>query len=242
MAISSSKAKAVCSDSEWSLVVSSGKAQIKLLSAPQLRQKKERARKLRDKWRDQAQKQRRAAQAKKGARQTSSSARSDEKAELFQEVLSRFEAELAKPKSDRTAATRPRKLSPLKTRVKTHRAVRAEVRDELRETRREISVGKRSRRTATAAKAMPAAPSAAAETKSTASVDSSRSKPPTAIVTESKAARSTSAPKGLQVTKRKQRRASTQAKQDRLKAAGVVRIQKHISAQNRRRQAKRDAR
>jgi hypothetical protein len=47
---------------------------------------------------------------------------------------------------------------------------------------------------------------------------------------------------GLQTSKGRQRRARTAAKQDRLKVAGIKRVQKHISAANKRRQAKRDAR
>src|SRR5262245_26809467 len=101
MAVSLSKAKSLCTASELALVAASGKARIGTLSTPQLRLKVTQARKLRDKWRDQAAKQTRAAQAKMRGRLATASARSGEKAELFAEVLGRFDAELAKPKNER---------------------------------------------------------------------------------------------------------------------------------------------
>jgi hypothetical protein len=244
MAISPAKAKALCTASELSLVTASSKQQVMLLSMPQLRQKVERARKLRDKWRDQAAKQRRAAQAKHGARQASGNKRSAEKAELFAEVLARFEAEVAMPKRDRSDAIRARKASTLKLKKTTHSTDRAEIRKSLRQVRRKLTS---TDKPAESPKAK-VAPSSAAEAVSIQLP--ARTKPKTSkkrkIARSAKlavAARSAPpASAGLQVSKRQQARAATRVKQTRLQAAGIVRIQKHVSAQNKRRQASRDAR
>jgi hypothetical protein len=244
MAISSSNAKALCSASEFSLVVASGKDKVKTLSVPQLRQTIERARKLRDKWRDQATKQKRAAQSKKGARQTSGNARSAEKAALFDEVLTRFEAEMAKPKAERGNAKRARKAAPLKVKLKSHRADRAEVRGQLKQKRLALASSAKTKSTKPEIKEAPSPPteSVANELPSTTVASGKKRSASSAAKLVSPPATTAAAAQGLQTSKRQQLRATTRAKQHRLKAAGIVRIQKHVSAQNKRRQAKRDSR
>ena len=95
MAFTVTQAKSLCTVGELSLVRASTGDEIGKFSIVQIQQKVDRARKLRDKWRDKAEKQRRATQAAQRARDTSANARSTEKATLFGEVLARFEAQLA---------------------------------------------------------------------------------------------------------------------------------------------------
>jgi hypothetical protein len=250
MAISISKAKALCTASEFSIVKASGKDQIKLLSGPQLRQKAQQARKLRDKWRDQAATQTRAAQAKKGARQAAGNVRSKAKAGLFAEVLGRFEADLAKPKSGRGQAKRARKAVSLKTQKPDRRADRAEARGALREKKLQLKAKSRKKREAAAESAttLPADSAPASDVDSQPkpmpeqTKASPRKGPNAGPAANGKSVMSAATASGLSTSKRKQLKAKTRAKQTRLKAAGVVRIQKHISAQNKRRQAKRDSR
>ena len=96
MAISMGRAKALCTATELDVVRASTQQEIGKLTAARLRQKETQARKLRDKWRDQAASQKRSTQAKIGSRDADYNKNSAEKAELFDEVLSRFSAQLAK--------------------------------------------------------------------------------------------------------------------------------------------------
>jgi len=245
MAISAAKAKALCTASELALVTGSGKQQVKLLSAPQLRLKVQQARKLRDKWRDQAAKQQRTAQAKAGSRQPAGNARSAEKAELFAEVLGRYEAEMAKPKADRSDAVRARKAAPLKSKKASHSTERAEVRKALRQKRRKL-----------AAAGIPSAPPTKKGAPASAAEAVANELPAVTKKAAPRKKRKASAPgnpssafasaptpgTGLQVSKRYQAKANARAKQSRLQAAGIKRIQTNASARNKRRQASRDAR
>jgi hypothetical protein len=99
MAISRSSAARLCTKPELELVDASAPARLRELTPGRLRQKVERARRLRDKYRDLAKRQRLEARGKRDA-QRSRPARGNEnttrKAELFQEVLDRFEAQLAR--------------------------------------------------------------------------------------------------------------------------------------------------
>lgn len=250
MAISLAKAKGLCTASELAIVAASEKERIGTLSGPQLRMKIAQARKLRDKWRDQATKQTRAAQAKVRGRHAAGNARSSEKAELFGEVLGRFEAELAKPKSERGEAKRARKAAPLKVKGRGHRADRAEIRGALKEKKLQLKAEAREKQGAAAkVVAVPptkGAPSSAAEARALHTPGETKVVPARSLKVsrgaKSRTVATAAAAGGLKVSKRQQLKARTQAKQTRLKAAGVVRIQKHVSAQNKRRQAKRDSR
>ena len=89
MAFTVAQAKSLCTAGELSLVKASTRNEIGKLSVVQVRQKVDRARNLRDKWRDQSRDQRRATQSKQRSRETGANARSGEKATLFGEVLAR---------------------------------------------------------------------------------------------------------------------------------------------------------
>jgi hypothetical protein len=245
MATSIAQAKLLCTAPELKLVTASTRSEIGKLSTLQLEQKIKRSRALRDKWRDQSRSQRRAVQSSQRARQTDANARSAEKAELFGEVLARFEAQLNKlTAKGQTADKMLKRLSP-RTRSATHRATRAEVRDSLKEQKANLSRGKKPRKSAATA------PEPSAEEPTV--VSKPAAKPAAPAKTRGKGKKSHAGVgltaiesarelQGLHVTQAKQLRARTAAKQSRLKASGLVRIQKNASAQNKRRQAKRDSR
>lgn len=260
MAISMVRAKALCSASELELVQASTRREIGSLSAAKLRQAETRARKLRDKWRDQVASQRRASKSKAGARDTAENKRSAEKAELFDEVLGRFTAQLAKVEAKgEVVGPMGRRRSTRTARARTHRAARAEVRSELAETTRSLK-SKRKKVVPTKTNAAVAAisprpvkkaavaESVVSESQSTSAMTKGAdtgpkakrsSKPVAAGATAIVAGREA---QGLHVTKQQQLLASASAKQNRLKAGGMIRIQKNRSAANKRNQGRRDSR
>lgn len=258
MAFTVTQAKLLCNDNELSLVRASTRNEIVKFSVVQIKQKVGRARKLRDKWRDQTEKQRRATQATQRARATSANARSTEKANLFGEVLARFEAQLAALETTGVKGRPAPKRLPARARSATHRADRADIRAELKEERLALG-GSRKPKTAkpTKAKAPAAAPAAPVDERGIAAIQPApkrRSKPttiPTAKSSHGKRAHagtgmtaieSARELQGLRITKGKQLRASSAAKKSRLQASGIVRVQKNASARNKRSQGKRDSR
>jgi hypothetical protein len=254
MAISTSKAKSLCNANELALVTASARTQLNALSAPRLRQKVTLARKLRDKWRDQATSQKRTSQAKAGTRDAGDNKNSAEKAELFDEVLSRFSAQLAKAEAaGETAGPMGRRRSTKTARSRTHRASRAEVRGELAEKKRVLKAKSKKKATMSepvaAAKKkvvapvaeMPAAAPIAATTPAAEPKQKSK-RPQPLIGTHATALEAGRKAQGLRVTKQSQLAARTAAKQDRLKASGILRIQKNRSAANKRSQGRRDSR
>ena len=252
MAISLPRAKALCNANELSLLRASTRNEIGKLSSAQLKQKITRARNLRDKWNDQARSQRRATQSAQRSRQTDANARSAEKADLFGEALGRFEAQLAKLASKgRSSASAPKKIAS-RARSASHRADRAEVRDTLKGKKLVLNQKKKPAKPKTT-KPVPAPVAVfpephSAETEEHISAGSrdmpggiakKRKTHAVAGLTAMQAAREL---QGLRVSKGQQLRARTAAKQTRLQASGLIRIQKNASAANKRRQAKRDAR
>jgi hypothetical protein len=95
--ISRATASRLCTRPELDLVEASYPANAKLLSPARLRQKVGRARKLRDKYRDLARRQRSESRGKSAPRRSRPAAgheNTNRKAQLFTEVLERFEAQL----------------------------------------------------------------------------------------------------------------------------------------------------
>jgi hypothetical protein len=96
MPISSREARQLSTAGEWTLVESSLPAILSTLSPARLKAKIERARKLRNKYADLAKRQHRTARPKRsGQPKEALNARTKRKAELFAQVLSRYEARLA---------------------------------------------------------------------------------------------------------------------------------------------------
>jgi hypothetical protein len=99
MTIPRNTAQRLCTAAEFELVEASYPASAKQLSPARLRQKVQRARKLRDKYRDLAKRQRLEMRGKREAssrRPAQGHENTDRKAELFQEVLDRFETQLSR--------------------------------------------------------------------------------------------------------------------------------------------------
>lgn len=251
MAISLARAKVLCNANELSLLRASSRTEISKLSPAQLQQKITRARNLRDKWNDQALSQRRATQSAQRSRQTDDNARSAEKAEFFAVALAQFESQLAKLESTgKPAGPAVKKIAP-RARSATHRAARADVRDSLKQERLTLTKKKKPAKPETTKPAAAVvAPEPTAAEPLPPHAPAKPIAPPTRSGTGKKshagagltALQSARELQGLRVTKGQQLRARTAAKQTRLKASGILRIQKNASAVNKRRQAKRDAR
>lgn len=254
MVLTLAQAKSLCTASELTLVKASTRSEIGKYSVVQIRQKVDRARRLRDKWRDQADTQRRTTQAAHRARQVDSSVRSADKAQLFAEVLSRFEAQLVILESTGDKGRPAPKRVSSRVRSATHRAGRANIRAELKEER--LSLGKR-KKSGAPKPVKPQIPAVAA----TGEVSVAKTAVPTVrpakpTIETPKAGRGKRASvgkgltalaaarelQGLRTTKGKQLRARSAAKQSRLQASGLMRVQRNASARNKRAQGKRDAR
>lgn len=95
MAYTLKDAKPLCTKPEFELVTMAHKADLVALGPARLRQKITRVRKLRDKFRDESARQRREARGKadpRGTRAAQGNERTVKKAEIFADVLTRFEA------------------------------------------------------------------------------------------------------------------------------------------------------
>lgn len=99
MAFNRNHARPLCSDAEYQLFTASLADEIGALTPVQLRGKIQRARKLRDKYRDLEKRQRLANRARTGTKKGNrpdTNARTADKAKLFGEALARFEVKAAK--------------------------------------------------------------------------------------------------------------------------------------------------
>jgi len=97
MAINMNQVRALCTKSEKELFDSSSAKKIKELTPARLKNKVERSRKLRDKYRDLAEKQRREMRGKQPSHNPGSAKSNDAtrtKQQLFQELMERFQAAL----------------------------------------------------------------------------------------------------------------------------------------------------
>ncbi len=257
MATSLAQAKSLCTASELTLARASTRNEIGRYTVVQIRQKLDRARKLQDKWRDQSRSQRRASKAAQRSRPTDPNARSAEKAQLFREVVSRFEEQLATLEAKGRKSTPAPKRLPKRARSATHRADRADIRAELKEERSAMGGRKKPRPPKKSKSKPPAAPPITIEEAfGIAGGESTVERPAKPSIPAAKAGQGKRAHaglglsaresarefQGLRVTRGKQLRATTAAKKSRLQASGLMRVQKNASASNKRRQAKRDSR
>jgi hypothetical protein len=255
MAFSLAQAKSLCTASELTLARASTRNEIGRYSVVQIRQKLDRARKIRDKWRDQSRGQRRAAKATARSRQPDANSRSAEKAELFSEVVDRFEAQQATLEAKGRKSTPAPKRLPKRARSATHRADRADIRAELEEERAAMG-GRKKPKPAKPPISKPPATTPLTIEEAFEIPEGEAERPTKPSIPAPKMARGKRSHAGLgmtalesarefqhlRVTKGKQLRARTAAKQTRLRESGLLRIQKNASAANKRRQAKRDAR
>lgn len=130
MAISVAQARQICSKAELELVLKSTTRQIGTLDAKQLQSAIRRTRTLRDKWRDPANSQKRDSKAKDAGKRAGANEHSAEKAQLFDEALTRFEKRLSRLEGSSNGAAKP---SAGKTRTGAQQAQRPEVRSALKE-------------------------------------------------------------------------------------------------------------
>lgn len=261
------KVKALCTAAEHDLVKASRRPEIGQLDAAATKKHVTQARKLRDKWRDQATKQRRDTQQRRGARVADGEKRSEQKAEIFDAALAAFEKQLEKVSAAGGSAskTAPKKKAAKAKRSAGHRAERAVKRDSLEAVREEMNATgrptkkkvakKKVAKKATAVKATTsAAPKKKAVKKKAAKkgvyADAAKKavkqllNPPTEQDASAKSTKGTQS-EGLvgPVNAKKQRRAETVAKQERLDQSGArSRLKGHASASGRRAQGKRDSR
>ncbi|HWL07810.1 MAG TPA: hypothetical protein VNQ76_05380 [Planctomicrobium sp.] len=128
-------ARELCTQNELELYQASRGRPLSSQTAAELQKNVTRSRKLRDKWRDLATKQTRALQQVKRTRVVDKTDRSSQKAQLFQEVLERFEKRhavvSAKETREQTSAKKTSRITKTE-RNAGHRQTRAETRKELR--------------------------------------------------------------------------------------------------------------
>lgn len=257
MAISSARARQICTKAELDLVLQSTTTHIGNLDAKQLKAAIRRARTLRDKWRDLAHSQTRDTKATSPEQLGEANARSAEKGVLFDETLARFEKRLSKVEATATAGT----VSAKRSAKVNHRADRAAVRGTLNAKTEmlnasstlatEEKVAAKKPATKKAATKSPAAKPVAS--KKAAPKKKSATKPPTrksggvsakgAAAAELAAGRpvvGSAKPTGAE--KKRNLKAKTSAKATVVARSGSPRIQGHVSAQGRRNQAKRNSR
>jgi hypothetical protein len=126
MPITTREAQQLSTAGEWTLVKASQADNIRELTPARLKAKIGRARTLRNKYRDLAKRQHRKAQPRRTGRPYEAlNARTGRKAELFEQVLARFEKELARQSETKAAApTAGKRKKARKTRT-TARATKA---------------------------------------------------------------------------------------------------------------------
>lgn len=116
MAYNRKHAQSLCTDSEYQLFTASLRDEVGELTLAQLRSKIQRARNLRDKYRDLLKRQRLANRERTGTKKgerPDSNVRTANKAKLFDEVLGRFEARAGKlaMAADREAKRKAAKMA-----------------------------------------------------------------------------------------------------------------------------------
>lgn len=246
MTVPAAKVKALCTSAEASLVRASRKADLTRLDRAEVKKLADRARALRDKWRDLNRSQSRGKGATHDAAAVSNSKL---KEEIFREAQESFDAHLAKlDKDGAAAAQKPRAKVTKERRAAEHRATRAAVRKGMSAAEDLLNVEKRSKAPRHAAPPKPAAappkvaaPAAAASQPATAAKapakkGASRLTPPPAKPAKSQPLVSAVLSKG------KQRQAVAAAKQTRIAKSGkTTRLRAHVKSQGKRTQARRDA-
>lgn len=246
MPVSPSKARSLCTSAEYNLVKASTAKAIKDLSPAQLKQKVDRARKLRDKNRDLAKQQRGEARGKRKPTSTRPSKGNENtvlKSQLFDEVLSRFqkaieknEAAPAKATKKKTTAKKAGKKSAKKKTVRTPGGSTPK-----KSTSKAASKGKTPKKAAasqTGTKPIPLAAPTSGTFRGTASLSGSgRSASFSDLLSSSQASQDS------RETRRRDKSKSSQVgrEQSHFARTSQEKIQGHVSASTRRSQAKRDS-
>lgn len=238
--ITSRDAAKICSKPELTLVKQSFERSLKAFTEKQLQTLISRTRKLRDKYTSEASRQAREMRGKADARGTKAATRNDRtqmKAELFDQALIRFEDKLNRLTSAPDPASKPtgRKAKASK---KSAPAPATPAPAPAKATTQAPAAKKTKKKAAKKPAAKPAAKRAAKKTalaKSTPTLAAqAKSSPASSILTEVMESRKTR-------RSAKHQESKIGREQNRLAGGGVSRIRGHVSAQTRRRQAKRDS-
>jgi hypothetical protein len=257
VAISSARARQICTKAELDLVLQSTTIHIGNLDAKQLKAAIRRARTLRDKWRDLAHAQTRDTKATSPEQLGEANARSAEKGVLFDETLARFEKRLSKVDTSPTVGSASSKAS---SKV-NHRADRATVRETLNAKTEMLNASSSptpakkvaTKKAATKKAATKSPASKPVASKKAAPKKKTAKKPPTrkagAVSTKGVAAAelasgrpAVASAKLTGADKKRNLKAKTSAKATAVARSGAPRIQGHVSSQGRRNQAKRNTR
>ena len=217
---------------EWPLVVSSLPAKIGDLSPARLKAKIDRARKLRDKYADLAKRQHRRTQSKRSGQPNEKlNARTKRKAELFSEVLARYQSAARGAKGTKSA-----KVS------KGAKGKAAKARKTPTPGSGKVAKGKaaKSAKRTSGAKAAKASPAADARREATEASEAAARQ--AAEVAANAAAAQEAALSVAPPEKVKKTRAPFVPKSDVHMRTGQHRIHAHVSSRGRRRQGRRDSR
>lgn len=248
MTISVAEAKKICTPAELELVQMSTTRNIGSLDAKQLKAKIRRARTLRDKWRDQAAGQTRQTKVNQPEQLNRANARSESKAQLFAETLARFESRLAKVDPAYRNESAPAGTPAKEVRARGHRAERAAVRDELDAKQNKLNKSAAPAKTAArpAAAAAEAKPKVAKK-KTATKAAAKKAAPKRTVKAAAPVAKSVAPPAAGRSGKTRggspkpgDLGARSIAKANRVAAGGGPRLKGHVSAQNKRSQARRD--
>lgn len=267
MAISVAQARLICTKAELEIVIPSTTREIGALDAKQLQALIRRARTARDKWRDLKADQTRDIKVTDPGRLETANARSAEKAQLFDEVLGRFEKRLSKLEPGKSAPAPAAAKATKSARNAEHRQTRSQVRGEL--IAKTETLNAKAKPAVTAPAATQTQPAAAAEKR--VAKPAAKAKPVSKKATSKKPPKRKAVPKpqlpppataippadgvvaasmaaghslagNAQMTqgeKKRNLKATTAAKASRISRSGSPQIHGHIAAQGRRNQAKR---
>jgi hypothetical protein len=253
MSITTREARQLTTVAEWPLVEASLPNKIRDLSPVRLKAKVERARTMRTKYTDLAKRQHRKAQSKRsGTPNEKINARTKRKAELFAEVLARYEERLSAvegrdSKSASASASSWRERASARTgdrgkattgksaKSAKRRAAKAQARDE---GARKKPAAKKSAKSGRTAKNAPAAREAARGSKAAAKASPKSARDAEAAAADAARSATSVAPP----VKVKKSRAPIVPKSSVHTRTGQHRIHAHVSSRGRRSQGRRDSR
>jgi hypothetical protein len=251
MSIPLTQVKSLSTASELALVKSSRRPELNKLTAAQLKQRAERARRLFDKWQKQSRSQsrERLSAGKAGDALT----RTEAKIQIFRDALDAFEKRLAEvEKTDLltgAGAKAAGKARPARHGSAVHRAARAESRAELKKVKQVLNTRSAQGGVSRRRSDKPAAAEATAATDTSAGTDRTKqaAKPPVPSKKKGRTGggplQTGGLPSWLAPNKQRQLAAKTAARQSRIADSGLKsRVRGHVSARGKRSQARRDSR
>jgi hypothetical protein len=251
-------AKSLCSAAELKIVNASLEPALTALTGDELKRLTGLARELRNKWRGETTGQQRKTQRKQGTRATQGQDRSRQKAELFGDVLDRFQNRLNEQASS-AGLEQPRPTSAKRItsaeRSAKHRLARANTRQTLEVNRQDMVKSRRLAESSAPVAPVPAPEPALGKldtgTNKKAARPSKKARkkniaPQQSAGPKSRAETSAAKPRAEKVSRSRLQPslpATTAAKSARIKTSGLTsRTRGHVSARGRRSQARRDGR